>query len=189
MGCRGDSSEPFRVDGDWLGVTFVEDVGWDTEHPGQRVTRPDFEDFYREHWSDVAGFSAALAGSALLGDDMAQEAFARLYPRWRLVREPRPYVFRIAANLARRHNRRAAREVLIEVTPDAGTIPAGVDPGLMDAVNRLPERLRVVVLLHYYADLPIDQVATCLRRPVGSIKRQLHEARSTLAQAMGDADD
>jgi RNA polymerase sigma-70 factor (ECF subfamily) len=53
-------------------------------------------------------------------------------------------------------------------------------------VGRLPDRLRDVVLLHYYADLPVGEVATAVRRPPGTVKRQLSEARAVLAQDLED---
>jgi RNA polymerase sigma-70 factor (ECF subfamily) len=147
--------------------------------------RPEFAQFYAQQWSDVAGFSAALVGSVNLGDDVAQEAFARLYARYPLVRDPRPYVFRVAANLAKRQNARRA-ESLLDDLPEIVAPAVGVDPGLLDAVRRLPPRLSVVVLLHYYADLSVDEVARTLRRPAGSVKRQLSEARTVLAHTLGE---
>lgn len=152
---------------------------------GVVADRLDFAQFYAQQWSDVAGFSAALVGSVNLGDDVAQEAFARLYARYPLVRDPRPYVFRIAANLARRQLARRPEEPL-DAVPEAVAPAVGVDPVLLDAVRRLPPRLSVVVLLHYYADLSVDEVARALRRPAGSVKRQLSEARALLAHTLGD---
>jgi DNA-directed RNA polymerase specialized sigma24 family protein len=60
---------------------------------------------------------------------------------------------------------------------------------LLDAVSRLPKRMREVVLMHYYLDIPVAEVSTSLRRPVGSIKRQLHEARKILGEALGGGDE
>jgi RNA polymerase sigma-70 factor (ECF subfamily) len=150
-----------------------------------RRAAPSFAEFYAEQWPDVAGFCGALVGSQVVGDDLAQEAFTRLCTRWPLVREPRPYVFRIARNLAHRHHRAAAHEVLVDATPDHPN-SAAEGPRVLDAVRGLPERLQVVVLLHYYADLPVADVAKSLRRPVGSVKRQLHEARAVLSRSLGD---
>ena len=53
-----------------------------------------------------------------------------------------------------------------------------------DAVDRLPPGLRDVVLLHYYADLPVEDVARAIRRPAGTVKRRLHEARALLSDAV-----
>jgi RNA polymerase sigma-70 factor, ECF subfamily len=169
-------------------VTLRELAGGSPAFDGASVQRSDFGAFYAEHWSDVAGFCAALTGSATSGDDIAQEAFTRVCARWQLVSEPRPYVFRIARNLANRHRRGTSREVLVDSTPNSLAIATGVDAELLSTVRGLPERLCVVVLLHYYVDLPIADVATTLRRPVGSVKRQLNEARALLAATMGAAD-
>ena len=46
--------------------------------------------------------------------------------------------------------------------------------------TRLPERMRVPVLLHYYADLSIAEVASALHRPEGTVKRMLYDARARL---------
>ena len=152
------------------------------------VQRSDFGAFYDEQWADVAGFCGALVGSATVGEDLAQEAFTRLCARGRLVSEPRPYVFRIARNLAARHRKQAANEVLVDRTPESQATNDGTDPLVLAAVRALPERLSVVVLLHYYADLPIAEVAGVLRRPLGSVKRQLNEARTLLATTIGARD-
>ena len=161
------------------------------------MSDPSFAEFYAEHWSDVAGFAAAYVGSADVGDELAQEAFVRLYARYPLIREPRPYVFRIAANLARRHHGRR-RDTSLDVIAANETDPGAagrhralaeeldVQADLLDAVRRLPERLRVVVLLHYFADLSVADVARAVRRPDGTVKRQLSEARAVLADALAD---
>jgi RNA polymerase sigma-70 factor (ECF subfamily) len=59
---------------------------------------------------------------------------------------------------------------------------------LGDVVRRLPERVREPVVLHYYADLSVDEVAEVLRRPAGTVKRQLSEARDLLAQMLREED-
>jgi RNA polymerase sigma-70 factor (ECF subfamily) len=75
--------------------------------------------------------------------------------------------------------------VPVDALPEPAAAVGG-DPGVLAAVRALPERLRVVVLLHYYADLPVADVAKALRRPVGSVKRQLNEARALLSHSLGD---
>ena len=60
---------------------------------------------------------------------------------------------------------------------------------LRASVMGIPEKLRDVVLLHYFADLPVAQVAAAVGRPEGTVKRQLSEARALLAVALGGDDD
>jgi RNA polymerase sigma-70 factor (ECF subfamily) len=143
-----------------------------------------FDRFYAETFGVLAGYAWSLTGERTAAEDLAQEAMARVYARWFALREPQPYAFRIVTNLARdkwrrrRHEIAAQRELLAEDTPAA-------DLSVLDAVERLPEQLRDVVLLYYYADLPVDEVARAIRRPVGTVKRRLHEARAHLAAALG----
>lgn len=142
-----------------------------------------FRDLYAAEYAGLAGYCTALTGDVQLARDITQEAFARLFARWVGVREPKAYVYYVATNLARRHWRRSKRER--EIYTEIGHRPvedAPVhDPWLRDLVERLPERLREAVLLHYYADLPVTEVAVLTKRPVGTVKRRLHEARQLLA--------
>ena len=144
----------------------------------------DFAAFYTSTFGDLAGYGWSLTGDPHVGDELAQEAMTRVYARWGLLREPRPYAYRIVTNLVRDRWRTQNRE---STTRD-GDLPeqevAGPDASTRDAVGRLSPALREAVLLHYYADLPVDEVARVLRRPVGTVKRRLHDARTALAAAL-----
>jgi RNA polymerase sigma factor (sigma-70 family) len=170
---------------------LVEYVGLEpVSSGGASVTAArDFAGFFASCWSDVSAYCGALTRNRELGDELAQEAFTRLYVRWWLVDEPRPYVFRIANNLARRHLRDAARHGGPEAAARGVADNDFEASELLDAVSRLPKRMREVVLMHYYLDIPVAEVSTSLRRPVGSIKRQLHEARKILGEALGGGDE
>lgn len=168
-----------------------------TVHPAEPapVARP-FDDadaaaftaFYNEHFRAVSGYAQSLTGDPAAAADVAQEAFTRLFMRWSKVRDPRTWVFFVATNLTRDHWRRAARDRRLtdELSPPGSADVAAHDPWLRDLVQRLPQRLREPVLLHYYADLPIEEVARLMRRPVGTIKQRLHQARRELASATGE---
>jgi Sigma-70, region 4 len=54
------------------------------------------------------------------------------------------------------------------------------------ALGRLTPRHREVLVLHYVAELPLDEVARQLRLPPGTVKSRLHRARSALAKQVGD---
>jgi RNA polymerase sigma-70 factor (ECF subfamily) len=144
----------------------------------------DFAAFYEATFGDLAGYAWSLTGDPHAGDELAQEALTRVYARWGLLREPRPYAYRIVTNLVKDRWRSQSRE---SITWD-GEVPvetvAGPDTGTLDAVRRLSPALREAVLLHYYADLPVDEVARVLRRPVGTVKRRLFDARAALAAAL-----
>ena len=143
-----------------------------------------FAALFTAAYADLAGYCESLVGVDA-ADELAQEALTRVYVRWGLVREPRAYAFRIATNLARERWRRRSREQeLWQGVAERDAIRTGPDPEVWDLVQWLPERLRDVVLLHYLADLPVAEVAAATRRPVGTVKRRLHEARQLLAAAL-----
>jgi RNA polymerase sigma-70 factor (ECF subfamily) len=137
-----------------------------------------FAEFYAAVWPDLAGYAGSLVPD---GTELAQEALTRVYVRWGLLREPRPYAFRIVTNLARDAWSSGQREAQVW----AGVNPpprADPDHELIDAVRRLRPSHRDVLLLHYWADLSVADVARVLRRPAGTVKRRLHEARAELAR-------
>jgi len=146
-----------------------------------------FAAFFTKEFATLAAYCGRLlpAGAA---EDTAQEALVRVWTHWRTVREPHAYAFLVATNLARRQWHAASKQRVLHERLDTherthrNPPPAQAD--LFDLVNELPVRLRTPTLLHYYADLPTAEVARLLRRPPGTIRRRLVEARRLLADAL-----
>lgn len=154
---------------------------------GDSRVSADFAEFYQETFGDLAGYAWSLTRDPHVGDELAQEALTRVCARWPVLRDARPYAYRIVTNLARDRWRAQQRERA--ALPDLVADPtvAGPDDTTLDAVRRLSPPLRDAVLLHYYADLPVDEVARVLRRPVGTVKRRLFDARTVLAAALEES--
>jgi RNA polymerase sigma-70 factor, ECF subfamily len=77
--------------------------------------------------------------------------------------------------------------------PEQRAIEGEVRQAVLDALADLPEHLRVVVVLRYYAQLSEKEIATVIHRRPGTVKSRLHEARSRLGDderlaAMSDRD-
>jgi len=147
-------------------------------------------DCYTRHSAALVGYLVPLVGDVGLAQDLAQEAFVDLFSRWRKVEHPRAYVYAAATNLARGHWRRREREgrAFASVETLSEHTQQAEEPWLRDLVLRLPTRLRAPVLLHYYADLPMTEVADQLRLPLGTVKRRLHEARTLLLHVLEESD-
>ena len=150
-----------------------------------------FRDLYRTEYPRIAGYAFRLTRDAELARDMTQEAFTRLLSRWVGVREPRAYLFHVVTNLARDAWKARVRgeRLAAAVALAAATSEPAPDRSVLDAIGRLPRRHREVVLLHYYADLPVPEVALAVGRPPGTVKRQLSEARAHLAGSLGGSDE
>ena len=146
-------------------------------------------------------------GDAALAEDLAQESLLhvlRALPQFRGGAALRTWARRIAVNVWRDHMRRqAASPVERAAAGDAFSVAAildaltpaktAPDPGLtadqnathnclLDAVRQLPLDRRRVVLLHDFAEMPLDEVARALDCSVGAAKVRLHRARRQLAE-------
>ena len=125
--------------------------------------------------------------------DAVQEAFIRADRQWAEVSrydDPAGWVRRVAVNrlLNGQRNRRRRREILATVkpVPDADLTADLLD--LRRAVAALPDRMRAAVCLHYLADLPVDEVAATLEVSPGTVKSNLHDARTRLRSLMEVSD-
>ncbi len=128
-------------------------------------------------------------------EDVAQETFIRAYRAAHRLRpgdEIRGWLYRIAVNTALNQLRSRRRESAAlqrigtggDVTPDP-TDERVTRSAVADAIDRLPDRLRVTVILRYYLDLSERDIARTLGIRPGTVKSRLHEARRVLAD---DAD-
>lgn len=142
------------------------------------------DEFCREHWQPLARALASYTGDRVLGQDLAQEALARVLARWGRVsrmRSPGGYAYRVGVNLARDAMRRQTRERHLPVG-DATRIDADDAQRVVvaDAVAALPGRQRMAVSLRYLADLSVDQTAAVMRCRPGTVKALCHQATQTL---------
>jgi RNA polymerase sigma-70 factor (ECF subfamily) len=140
------------------------------------------------HYARLAGWIRRLVDDDDTAHDIASETFTRVLTRWRQIDDPAGYLYVVAANLVRDHWRRTRRERRVggAAQDRARCEPraASSDVDLRTLITALPERLRISVLLHYYADFSIAEVARALGRPEGTVKSDLHAARALLRSAL-----
>jgi RNA polymerase sigma factor (sigma-70 family) len=131
-------------------------------------------------------------GDVDLAEELAQEALARLCRHWdRLptTEDAERWVTRVALNLAKSTFRsRAARRRILERYGHA--LAGRPDPGdsasalaVRAAVSKLPERQRRVLVLRYFADLPVAEVADVMGCPEGTVKSLTSQAIALLRRA------
>ncbi|TWE12979.1 RNA polymerase sigma factor [Rudaeicoccus suwonensis] len=161
---------------------------------GEAAVEQDVRQVYDAHFGRLAGWTTSLIGDRDLAHDVATDAFIKLIKHWDSVQDPRAWLYTAAANQVRDHWRKRGRE---SAAYDKLTAGQPVDPDVAapefdsatrvtvrQAVESLPERFRLAVLLHYYADLSIAQVAIQTGKSEGAVKRDLFDARKQLAAAL-----
>ena len=130
-------------------------------------------------------------------EDLVQEAFIRLARSAHRIRDESkagPYLRSIVLNLARDNNRRglvslrhhlpvddrrASTEDEIELRED--------QEQLIDALRGLPHRQRTALVLRYYEELGIDDIAEAMGISRNSVKTHLQRGLAALEQRLGDA--
>ncbi len=140
--------------------------------------------FDLEHARLVRALSVAF-DDAEAAADAVQDAFLEADRRWRRVStldDPAGWVRRVAVNRLRngRRNRLRRTEILATIRPVGRDDLTDALLDLRRALDALPERMRLVVCLHYLADLSVDEVATALDVAGGTVKSTLHDGRQRL---------
>jgi RNA polymerase sigma-70 factor (sigma-E family) len=138
----------------------------------------EFRDFVRQRWTALARTAYLLTGDKGHAEDLVQTAMERLHRRWRWVDDPERYARRILANEASaRWRRRAAKpETLMEAVPE--TVSSNTEKRHDErdrpwrALENLPRRTRVILVLRYFEDLTEAECASVLQCSVGSVKSQ-----------------
>jgi len=148
------------------------------------------EELFHTCYPRLAGWVRRLVDDDDTAHEIASEAFTRLLGRWSGLDNPQSYLYMIATNLVRDHWRRSGRErrairILTAATPlDPACHPAQ-DVDVRALIQQLPARLRSAFLLHYYAGFAVREVAAMLGVPEGTVKADLHHARTRLKAALG----
>jgi DNA-directed RNA polymerase specialized sigma24 family protein len=143
----------------------------------------ELEAIYRARLQEFRRVAAGIAGDRELGRDAVQDAFAKAV-RHRRSFDRRgtleAWLWRIVVNAARDARRRR------RVDTAAGELPESrIDAGAGDLpLERLTDRQREVVFLHYYADLDYAAIAEALAISEGTVGATLHAARRTLRGAL-----
>ena len=154
------------------------------------MTRERFISEVRACQGRLRRFLASLCGDAALADDLAQEALVRAYVSSdRFIGNFKAWLFRIAYNCFLDNLRRVpapsasmdSPEVL-HVADGSASDAAFRHEELRRALTRIPEKERTAIVLHYFEDLPVKEIASIMQIPAGTVKYHLSVGRDHLRQ-------
>src|ERR671937_289667 len=120
-----------------------------------------FAEAVRDHQDEVCGVALRITGDRESALDVPSATFLKAYRAFARYDQSRPirhWLLRIASNEAISHARRASRELY-----------------------------RVVILLRYFNDLSVEEIAEVTGRPASTVGVQLLRGRALLRRALGDA--
>lgn len=158
------------------------------------------EELYQRHVSDAVRLAYLLTGDRALAEDLVQDAFLKLFGRYRDLRDPQAfpwYLRRTVVNLARSNFRKRRVERAYAQGPGrpVNEEVLGPDVESRDLMWRslfvLPERQRAALVLRYYEDLSEAKIAEVLRCPEGTVRSLISRGTQALRAVMqgGESDD
>jgi RNA polymerase sigma-70 factor (sigma-E family) len=144
-----------------------------------------FEEFFSEEWLGAYRLASFLTQDPSAAEDLAQEAFARVYAAWGRAERPGAYLRTTVVNVCRnwrRHDRtRRAKLPLVAASSSVDFVAEE----LADAIGSLPFRQRAVLVLRYYEDFSEAEIADALGCRPGTVKSLASRALAQLEKVIG----
>lgn len=150
-----------------------------------------YETLFHAEYAGLVRLATLISGDRDLGREVTQEAFTRLWMHWpRVSRYDRPgaWLRRVTIRLAVRAR---PRPVVVDDRSSAtGEVGSGAADTVLDvrrAVLSLPAGQRAAVVLHYFEDRPVEEVAALMGCRASTARVHLHRARQHLAHLLHDS--
>jgi len=173
----------------------------------ERVKEQDEEAFERLvelHQHAVIGTVAKMLSNTADAHDISQQVFIRVWksaPRYQPTAKFTTWLFTITRNLVFNEMRRRKRrpETSLEETeevhhvgspddpsrhPDAENLQSELEKAVDDAIQSLPEKQRIAVILRRYENLPYEDIAKVVDLSLPAVKSLLFRARGQLRKAL-----
>jgi RNA polymerase sigma-70 factor (ECF subfamily) len=161
--------------------------------------RVSFERLWGQERERVWRLCARLSGSTDVADDLAQEVSVQAWKGWENFRgqaAPSTWLHRIAVNVTLRWRERrrettplelAAEPISGEASPEQQAMWSDVTERTKQAMESLPDELRVPLVLLAWEGKTYREIAQVLEIPMGTVMSRLHNARQRLRRELADA--
>lgn len=153
-----------------------------------------YEELATTRYPALLAYATAMTGQRATAEDLLQDAFVRVFSRARRLEDAhhaenyvRKAVATIYVDRLRRRvtlTKALVRAAEAEATPDQGD-RVGERDAMLAALAALPPQVRVCIVLRFYDDLAIAQIADRLGLAVGTVKRYLSDGITRLEAIVG----
>jgi RNA polymerase sigma factor (sigma-70 family) len=155
----------------------------------------EFRDLFADEYAPVVGTVFMIVQDHARAEELTQDAFVQLLRHWKRVsgyEQPDAWVRRVAIRLALRSARREQklRVAMQGTVPPPPELPdAAVSMEVLAAVRELSPKERAVVVLFYFEDRPVAEIAQILQCSESAAAMRLQRARGRLAVALSEEVD
>jgi len=159
---------------------------WDAGQPararqdaGQAVTA-----LYRMHYRSLVRLAALLVSDLATAEDIVQDSFAAMHGIWHALPDTGAALCYLRRSVVRRS--RSAPPIQLAGGTHAPGLP---DSAVVTALQALPVRQREVLVLQYFADLPVAEIASATGMSTAAVKSHGARAMSSLRAELHPAAD
>ena len=147
-------------------------------------------EWFAAEYETLFRFAYFLTGHQATAEDLVQDAFVRLFRADRRIDAEgfRAYARRTIVNLhnSRFRKLRVERKALqLQDLPNSIPATEPIDH-IWRAIQSLPRQQRACVVMRFYEDMSEQAVATALGVSLGTVKKQMHRAMSTMRKVLGE---
>ena len=154
-------------------------------------TQQQMERLVDEYGNGMLRLCCMYLGDVHLAQDAVQDAFIKIYRAWRPIENPsaeKAWVMRITVNVCKDYLRSAwKRKVsLVEQYPEMPGMenPKDGQGRLFQEIMALKPKYKEVILLHYYQQLKVNEIAAVLGAPQSTVSIRLRRAREALKKRL-----
>ena len=162
-----------------------------------------FEKYIEDYGRDIYSFCMYMTKDKDDADDLYQQTFLVAFEKNEIEegRNPKSYLITIAANIWNNSRRkklwRAKKANVVSIEEEDLEQLSDTDMSVEDKiikndeeeklrmlVDALPEKMRVVIVMYYMEEMPIEDIASALKIPAGTVKSRMNKARKMLKEGM-----
>ncbi len=168
------------------------------------MNREQLEYLIQTYGKDIYSFCCQLTRSRQEADDLYQDTFLKMMElrgRLDITNNPKSYLLTVAMNLWRNRKRKFAwrqritgpemsmEDMMTDIPSDEKSMEEEMISReekrmVKEAVDRLPQKYRIPVLLFYMEELRLSEIAEVLSLPLGTVKSRLHKAKRMLEKEL-----
>lgn len=167
------------------------------------MTIGELENLIQAYGKDIYSFCLHLTENRQEAEDLYQDTFLTAVERVHRIdagHNPKSYLLSIAIHLWKNKKRKfARRQQIAPITDDPTVFPETASPdaspeeqsitreereAVLQAVQKLPDKYRIPVILLYGQQLSLKEIATLLSLPASTVKSRLHQARQLLRREL-----
>ena len=162
-----------------------------------KISKETAEKIFEEYSSYVFKVALFFSRSTTLADDITQETFIKIFEKYSTLKSSESFkvwVYKITLNTTRNILRKHKWLDFFSNIPDKNvtdtlekTFMISEDNAdLWKKVNHLSQKSKQIILLHFYLELKLEEMASILKIPVGTCKSRLNSALNQLRKQFND---